>query len=441
MTRKIVFLALLTATLLGDAGIAPCSAQRISLSVDSLFSLIDDRSRTIRLKALNADEATAGTGEARSSRLPQLSASLSVGYLGNGYLTDRDFSDGMAVHNPHSANNFALEAMQLIYSGGAVSAGIRMADLNARMARLDLEESRQQVRFLLLGWLIDLQCLHNRRRVIDENIALARQVIARMQARHDEGVALQNDITRYELQLQDLMLQREKTGEAVRTTDYKLANALGYPAGTTEFVPQLPAADGALNIKAEEGWQRDACTSGIALQKAELGISMSETSRRLVAAERRPKLSLFAYGRFDSPIVIEVPVLDKNFMYWGFGANISFNIASLYTSNHRMRRARIAERESRETYGVALENTQDGVKAAYESWRTATAELRTQEKSLELARQNYAIVNDRMAEGMALVTDMVDAANVRLAAEIGLENARTRLLFCYYRLKYTTNTL
>ncbi len=347
----------------------------------------------------------------------------------------------MTVHNPHSANNFAIEAMQLIYSGGAVSAGIRMADINTRMARLDLEESRQQVRFLLLGWLIDLQCLHNRRHVIDENITLARQVIARMQARHDEGVALQNDITRYELQLQDLTLQRERTDEAVRTTDYKLANALGYPAGTTEFIPMLPKTDDAQNIKPENSWQQDACASGIALQKAGLGISMSETGRRLVAAERRPEQSLVAYGRVDSPIVIEVPVLDKNFMYWGFGANISFNISSLYTSNHRMRRARIAERESLEAYGMTLENTQDNVKTAYESWHTATAELHTQEKSLELARQNYGIISDRMDEGMALVTDMVDAANVRLAAEIGLENAKTRLLFCYYRLKYTTNTL
>ncbi len=441
MTRKIALFALLMATLFCDAGITTCTAQRIVLSVDSLFSLIDDRSRTIRLKTLCADEATAGNSEARSNRLPQLNASLSVGYLGNGYLTDRDFGGGMTVHNPHSANNFAIEAMQLIYSGGAVSAGIRMADLNTRMARLDLEESRQQVRFLLLGWLIDLQCLHNRRHVIDENIELARQVIARMQARHDEGVALQNDITRYELQLQDLTLQRERTDEAVRTTDYKLANALGYPAGTTEFIPMLPKTDDAQNIKPENSWQQDACASGIALQKAGLGISMSETSRRLVAAERRPKLSLFAYGKFDSPIVIEVPVLDKNFMYWGFGANISFNISSLYTSNHRMRRARIAERESLEAYGMTLENTQDNVKTAYESWHTATAELHTQEKSLELARQNYGIISDRMDEGMALVTDMVDAANVRLAAEIGLENAKTRLLFCYYRLKYTTNTL
>lgn len=179
----------------------------------------------------------------------------------------------------------------------------------------------------------------------------------------------------------------------------------------------------------------------MAIKKAELGMDISETNRRLVAADRRPRLSLFAYGVFNSPIVTEVPVIDKNFMYWGFGASLSFNISSLYTNTHRERQARVAVVESREAYDLSRENMRNDVEAAYEAWQTAAAELRTQEKSLELARQNYDIVSDRYTNGMALITDMVDAANVRLSAELGLENARTMLLFAGYKLKYVTNTL
>lgn len=441
MIRLITFFALLLATLLGDVGTLPCAARTVTLSVDSLFRLIDDHNRTIKLKVLCAKEAEVGESVARSNQLPQFHTSLFVGYLGNGYLTDRDFGQGMKVRNPHSNNNFALEAMQVIYGGGAIVSGIHLSELNACMSQLDLEESRQQVRFLLLGWLIDLQCLYNRCRVLDENMALARRVLDNMRARYDEGVALQSDITRYELQLQDLSLQREKANEAIRTTNYRLANALDFPATDTEFRPELPMLDTTAGIGLENSWQEQARTSNFSLKKAELGISMSETNRRIIAADRRPKLALFAYGKFDSPIVTEVPVLNKNFMYWGIGANLSFNISSLYTANHRLRQACIAETKSREAYNISIENVQDDVQAAYESYRTAVTELHTQEKSLELARQNYAIVNDRFEDGMALVTDMVDAANVRLSSEIGVENARTVLLFCYYRLKYTTHTL
>lgn len=441
MTRKTIFPALLLAMFMGDMGSLVHAAQPIILSVDSLFRLIDDRSRTIRLKALCVDEAVSGESVARSSLLPHIAATLSVGYLGHGYLTDRDFGNGMMVHNPHSKNDFALEAMQVIYSGGELSGSVRMAKLNADMARLNLEESRQQVKFLLLGWLIDLQCIHNRIRVLDENIGLARSVLDNVRARYDEGVALKSDITRYELQLEALKLQREKAGETMRTTNYRLANALGFPTGDTEFIPVMPLMDGTKEIEPENSWQEQAHSSSIMLQKAGLGISMSETSRKIATAALRPKLSLFAYGQFNSPIVTEVPIINKNIMFWGFGASLSLNISSLYTANHRIRQARIAEMESREAYNLGVENVEDNVQEAYEGYRTAVTELRTQEKSLELARQNYDIVNDRFENGMALVTDMVDAANVRLSSETGVENARTTLLFRYYKLKYATNTL
>lgn len=441
MTQKILFSALLLVMLLGDVGRMAYAAQPVVLSVDSLFSLIDDRSRTVKLKALCVDDAVSGESVARGNLLPHINASLSVGWLGDGYLTDRDFGNGMVVRNPHSKNDFALEAIQVIYSGGELSGSVRMAKLNADMARLNLEESRQQVKFLLLGWLIDLQCIHNRIRVLDENIGLARNVLDNVRARYDEGVALKSDVTRYELQLEDLKLQREKAGEAMRTTNYRLANALAFPTEDTEFIPALPLMDGTKEIEPENSWQEQARSSSLTLQKAGLGISMSETSRKIATAALRPKLSLFAYGQFNSPIVTEVPIINKNIMFWGFGASLSFNISSLYTANRRVRQARIAEMESREAYSLGAENVEDDVQAAYESYRMAVTELRTQEKSLELARQNYDIVNDRFENGMALVTDMVDAANVRLSSETDVENARTALLFRYYRLKYATNTL
>jgi len=441
MMRFILFMPLLFVTLWGDVGGTSCSAQSVSMSVDSLFRLIDDNNRTIRLKSLHVDNAEEGEKVARNQRLPILNTSLSIGYLGNGYLTDRDFSNGMNVRNPHSNNNFALEAMQVVYSGGAISGGIRVAELNSRLAQLDLEESRQQVRFLLLGWLIDLQCLYNRRLVLDENIALARQVLDNMRARYDEGTALQNDITRYEWQLQDLQLQREKTDEALSTTNYRLANALDFEPSVTTIIPELSLIDDTFAIGSENSWQDMALTSNLSLKKAGLGIDMSAAELRIISAEKRPKVSLFAYGKFDSPIVTEVPVLDKNFMYWGFGVNLSLNISSLYTANKRERQARISVDERREAYGLGIENLQDDVKAAYEGYKAAVTELRTKEKGLELARQNYDTVNDRFENGMALITDMVDAANIRLSSEAGLEDARAMLLFCYYRLKYITHTL
>ena len=55
--------------------------------------------------------------------------------------------------------------------------------------------------------------------------------------------------------------------------------------------------------------------------------------------------------------------------------------------------------------------------------------------------QNYRVIQNRYENGLALITDMVDAANVKLDAELALVSARINVIYNYYQLKYISNTL
>ena len=68
-------------------------------------------------------------------------------------------------------------------------------------------------------------------------------------------------------------------------------------------------------------------------------------------------------------------------------------------------------------------------------------ELATQKKSVELARQNYEVINNRYLNQMALVTDMVDASNLRLNAELQEVDARINIVYAYYRVKYAAGDI
>ena len=101
--------------------------------------------------ATGISEAHEGVRVAKNARLPEIEASLSFSYLGDALLTDRNFSNGSNASMPHYGNNFAIEATQVVYAGGAITNSIAIARLQEEMARLNLDTSRDKVRFLLIG--------------------------------------------------------------------------------------------------------------------------------------------------------------------------------------------------------------------------------------------------------------------------------------------------
>ena len=73
-------------------------------------------------------------------------------------------------------------------------------------------------------------------------------------------------------------------------------------------------------------------------------------------------------------------------------------------------------RQAKEAHAVQAEQLNNRVQAAYVQYQQTYVELETQKKSVELAQQNYEVMNARYLSQLALVTDMVDASNLKLNA-------------------------
>ena len=281
-------------------------------------------------------------------------------------------------------------------AGGAISSSITLAELSQQMAALDWQKNRQEIRFLLTGYYLDLYKLNNQVQVLQKNLDLTEQVIRNMEARRTQGTALKNDITRYELQKETLKLQLAKVQDACKIMNHQLVTTLHLPAGT-EIVP-----DSTLLL---------------------------------------PKIALVPGEHLDGPITIEVPVLDNNFNYWYVGVGIKYNLSSLFKNNKKVRQAKLNMRKAQEEYSLAQEQIENGVQANYVNFLTSFTDLRTQEKSVELANQNYDVTSNRYKNDLALLTDMLDASNMKLSADLGLVNARINVVYSFYKMKYITHTL
>ena len=437
MSKKKRLIGLLCATVLCSQGLY---AQSLPMGIDELLRLADAQSKSIQTYRTGTEAAGEALKAAKAQRLPDVNVSLSASYLGNGKIWDRDFGNAMTVDMPHFGNNFAIEAQQVIYAGGAISSGIRQAELGKQLAELDLQKDIQEVRFLLIGHYLNLYKLDNHIKVLQDNIRLTDEVIADMKARREQGTVLKNDITRYELQKEQLNLQLTRAMDARTTANFRLITTLHLPEGT-EIKPDTAMLEQKIQTLTENEWQDMARANNILLKQTQTAIRLNEQKVKQERAERLPHISIVAADHLDGPVTIEVPALDNNFNYWYIGVGIKYNLSSLFKSNNRLRRARLNVRQAQENHQLAQEKIKNDVQEGYVNFMTSFTDLRTQEKSLKLADENYNVTDNRYKNGMALLTDMLDASNMKLNAGMELVNARINILYNYYKMKYITHTL
>ena len=431
---------LIMAVALATVGIQVFHAQNSRpLDIHNLFTLIDTHNSSVRVSKTSIEAARHDVDAAKSQRLPDINAQLSASFIGNALLTDRNFSEVHGLHSPHFGNQFIIDASQTIYSGGALTAGIRMSELGLEKAGIASELTIQQQRFLVLSQYLDLEKIANREQVVKSNIELTKRIISDIEERHRQGVALKNDITRYELQMQTLQLELTKLHNQRSIVNHQLCVSLGI-ATSDSIVPTERVADKTFARDAEAQWQFAAMSSPT-LRMAAVDEQMAGQKEKLAKSELLPKVAIVAQNNFNGPITFELPPVNKNLNIWYVGVGISYPVSSLFKSNKKLRAARVAVREAQEQKAVAKEMVGNQMQAAWTNYQQSYVELQTQQKSVELARQNFEVVNDRYINQLALVTDMIDASNMRLDAELAEVDARINIAYAYYKMKYIAGEL
>lgn len=428
---------LLSAGLL-SAGV--CADAQTVVSLEEVFATAEACSAQLRPSLTAVAEAGYEADVARAARLPEIDATLSLSYIGDGFTTKRDFSDARKAPIPHFGSGLGVNVSQPVYTGGAITAGIDIAGQKSVAARLAADFQRDNIRFQLTGFYLDIYKYTNLRKVVESNIGAARKVLAEMKARYEQGTALLNDITRYELLVSNLGLQLTSIDNTLEILNNNLVTTAGFAPGTV-IAPDTTILKRSLPCQTELWWQTEAQSASPTLGLARAGADICRSAERLAQAARLPKVSLQAGWTIDGPILVEVPPVDRNLSYWFVGVGVSYNLSSLYKADKSIAGKRAATRRAVEEFDVSRQNLAMAVKADHVRYLEAYEELKTREKARELAERNYSTVATRYSEGMALITDMLDAANARLDAGQQLVNARINIIYYYYKLLFISGTI
>lgn len=415
-------------------------AQPMLMTIEQLFELADKNSKDIQLHSLMINEADQAVKVAKNKLLPTIDAKAEFSYIGDGVMTDRDFSNGIHADMPHFGNSFVLKASQVVYSGGAISGNIERSKLEAVKARHEYDISRQDLRFLLLGYYLDLFQLNNQKIVYERNVEQTQILVKDMRVAYDQGTALKSDITRYELQLQNLQLGLTATKNKINVLNYKLATTLGLDSDAVILPDTTALFNMTVERKMENDWMEESKFTP-QMELANTEIEICRNNERLVRADKLPKVSISVTNDFNGPILVEVPPLDNNFNYWFAGVSLSYSFDALFKTGKKMKQAKLATLQSQTRRELTEEHISNAIHEAFVNLNEAYVRLETQQKSVQLAHENYGIVRQRYINGLALITDMLDASTTQLDMELQLANYQIGILYQYYLLKKITGTL
>lgn len=407
---------------------------RLTLTVDELFNRIENNSNSLRLQKTGVEVASEALKDAKSQVLPDIKTSLSFSYNGNVWITDRNFSNASSYSSPHFGNSFSIEARQTIYSGGALTTGIRLAQLKKQQAEVSVNQKRMEERLLALGQYLDLFKMDNAILVYNQNILLTDILIKNIKDKQNQGMALKNDLTRYELQMEMLRLDLRKMQDNREIVNHNLCNTLSLDK--TMIIPDTTLIYTFFSAETENIWQEKAIAQSPTLQLSDIEIKQSEQQIKMAKSEMLPKLALVAGDNFWGPFTYDIPPINKNINVWYFGIGINYSLSSLFKNNKNIQKANVILKQSYDTHALLAETLDNQVQEAYTLYKQSFVELRTQEKSVELAVQNYKVMKERYLNQLALVTDMIDASNVRLKAELQEVDAKINIVYAYYKLKY-----
>jgi outer membrane protein TolC len=277
--------------------------------------------------------------------------------------------------------------------------------------------------------------------VYDENIATTTRLLNEMRSRFNEGVVLKNDITRYELRLSTLNYDRLSISNRTSVLNHDLCLMLGLNEGTiiaTNIDNELASLP---TIEGQRLWYERSISNSPTLKLLEKQTELNAQQRKLLKAEKLPHVGLVAADSFNGPVTFEIPPLNKNFNYWYFGVSVSYNVSSLFKTSKSMLKNTLELEQLQQRRAAVEDNLDSTIDNTYTQFTQAFKMLETEEKNVELATENYRIVENRYNNQLALLTDMLDASTAKLDAEVRLVNARVNILYYYYQLKYNSGTL
>ncbi len=420
----------------GISLLAVCSGKAQSdslhLSVQALFDLGVENNLQLAASRLKEQMATERLSTARMALYPDIEVGLKGGVLGQPVVFQNGLSNPTRPDTPDWQQNYAIDFSQPLYQGGRIKYAIRQADLEKEIASLQTHVSKADLKLVLLEQYLNLFSLYKQCKVLNRNIEESERRLKDIRQMKEEGLITNNDVLRSEMQLTNNRLSLTETQNNIRLVSQRLDILLGQNENLIIF-PDTTLLEQTYTTNEYDMYLQQAFSADPSMLLLQKQTELAENNVRLIRAEQRPKLSLTASNTLARPVSRTMADMYNN--NWNIGLSLSYPLSSLYRNKHRMNEARLGIVLSQNAQEQQKQHIQTTVQEALLKHHEAVSRVEALQLSVRQAEENFRIMNNRYLNQLAILTDLLDADNLRLNVELQLTTARTRVVYTYYQLQ------
>lgn len=407
------------------------------LSLDEAVQLGIQNSKSLKIDAAKIEEATADLLAAKNRQLPDLSVSASYLYLPVRPTIDLKIPGVSTAGSPevHQVAYGSANVTVPIYSGGRIKYGIQSAKYLVEASKLSTENDKVAIAYNVAQAYNNLFKANQSIKVLEENLSASQKRDETFLKLENNGVIARNDRLKANLQTSNIELQLLEAQNNYNIANINMDLLLGLPDNTEIEVDQqyINEAD---DVKTVDFYLNEARENRKDLQALDQQRKAAELGTKSAKAENLPSIA-FTGGY----VAADIPKFLTIYNAVNVGVGISYNLSNLWKENSALKQSKAREMQLSATNEMMNDNIKLEVNREYQNSDYSKKRIAVFEKAAVQANENYRITKNKYDNGLATMTELLDADAAQIAANVGVINAKADAALAYRKLLQTTGTL
>lgn len=413
----------------------PVGAQEV-LTLEECLRLGIENNLSLESSRNEVRKGEHSLSENRAKLLPQINA---VAGFNDNFNPPVSVTDGSAYGNPYNVtktlqyNASAGIQLQMPLYNQTVYTAMDITRTMNELNRLSYEKAREDLILQISKMYYLSQNTSEQLTLIKENISRLNELSNITQAFYDNGMAMEVDVKRVNINLENLRVQYDNAQSMLTQQLNLLKYVMDYPAD--KEIALTPVNTENITSVSLTGLDNNQYELQLLQSKQKL----AEQQRKMIGQGYIPSLSLtgsWMYSAYTDKAKNWFHSGPSNHWYQssGIGLTLRIPIFDGLEKRAKMRKAKIEVENTRLSYENALKNMQTQYLNATNELMNSQRNFTKQKNNYLLAEDVYQVTTDRYREGIASMTEV-------LQDEMRMSEAQNNYINAHYNYQVTNLTL